>query len=77
MIKRQLGRSGLEVSALVQAAETPAAKAAVAAAHADWSEPALWVFLGSYVVFAGATWLVYLRPSRVEEGSLSPAGVPA
>ena len=38
---------------LVKAAETPAEKVAVAAAHADWSVPALWVFLGSYVVFAG------------------------
>jgi NNP family nitrate/nitrite transporter-like MFS transporter len=36
---------------------------AVAAAHADWSVPALWVFLGSYVVFAGVTWFVYLRKS--------------
>ena len=36
---------------------------AVAAAHADWSIPALWVFLGAYVVFAGVTWFCYLRTS--------------
>jgi NNP family nitrate/nitrite transporter-like MFS transporter len=56
-------QASLGVSALVKAAETPADKVAVAAAHADWSVPALWVFLGSYVVFAGVTWFFYLRTS--------------
>jgi NNP family nitrate/nitrite transporter-like MFS transporter len=37
---------------------------AVAAAHADWSVPALWVFLVSYVVLAAVTWVVYLRRSN-------------
>ena len=41
---------------------TPAEKVAVAAAHADWSVPALCVFLGSYLVLAALTWAVYLRP---------------
>lgn len=44
-------------------AGTPAEKVAVAAANADWSVPALWVFLVSYVVFASVTWFVYLRRS--------------
>ena len=42
---------------------TPAEKLAIAQAHADWSVPALWVFLGAYVVFAGMTWFFYLRKS--------------
>jgi NNP family nitrate/nitrite transporter-like MFS transporter len=64
LIQVVLRQASLEVSALVKAAKTPAAKVAVAAAHADWSVPALWVFLGSYVIFAAATWFVYLRPVR-------------
>ena len=39
------------------------AETKIATAHADWSISALWVFLASYVVFAGVTWLVYLRTS--------------
>jgi NNP family nitrate/nitrite transporter-like MFS transporter len=31
--------------------------------NADWSIPALWVFVAAYVVFAGLTWFVYLRRS--------------
>ena len=56
-----LRQASLEVSALVKAAPTPAEKVAVAAAHADWSVPALWVFFASYIVCAGVTWFVYLR----------------
>jgi MFS transporter, NNP family, nitrate/nitrite transporter len=59
--------ASLGVSALVKAAETPAAKLAVAQAHADWAIPALGVFLGSYVVFAGMTWFFYLRRSFAVE----------
>ena len=62
-----LRQASLGVSALVKAAETPAEKVSVAAAHADWSVPALWLFLGSYVVFAGVTWFVYLRRSLATE----------
>ncbi|MDQ4096620.1 MAG: MFS transporter, partial [Actinomycetota bacterium] len=63
LIQVVLRQASLEVSALVKAAATPAEKVAVAAAHADWSVPALWVFLVSYVVFAGTTWFVYMRRS--------------
>ncbi len=65
LIQVVLRQSSLHVSNLVKAAKTPAAKVAVAAAHSDWSVPALWLFLASYVVFAAATWFVYLRPSSV------------
>ncbi|MEY2434853.1 MAG: transporter, family, nitrate/nitrite transporter [Acidimicrobiaceae bacterium] len=61
LIQVVLRQASLDVSALVKAAKTPAEKVAVAAAHSDWSVPALWVFLASYLVFAGVTWLVYLR----------------
>jgi NNP family nitrate/nitrite transporter-like MFS transporter len=69
LIQVVLRQASLDVSALVKAATTPADKVAVAAAHADWSVPALWVFLVSYLVFAATTWFVYLRspsptPSR-------------
>jgi NNP family nitrate/nitrite transporter-like MFS transporter len=76
LIQVVLRQASLEVSALVKAAETPAEKVAVAAAHADWSIPALGVFLGSYVVFAGVTWLVYLRAgaSFAKHKTLSVAG---
>ncbi len=61
LIQVVLRQSSLAVSAAVKAAATPAAKVAVAAAHSDWSVPALWVFLSSYIVFGGVTWFVYLR----------------
>jgi MFS transporter, NNP family, nitrate/nitrite transporter len=61
LIQVVLRQSSLKVSALVKAAKTPAAKVAVAAAHSDWSVPALWVFVGSYLVFAAVTWYVYLN----------------
>jgi MFS transporter, NNP family, nitrate/nitrite transporter len=61
LIQVVLRQASLEVSALVKAAKTPAEKVAVAAAHADWSIPALWVFIAAYVVFAAVTWAVYLR----------------
>jgi MFS transporter, NNP family, nitrate/nitrite transporter len=67
LIQVVLRQSSLHVSALVKAAKTPAAKVAVAAAHSDWSVPALWVFIGSYLVFAGVTWFVYLRTSFATE----------
>jgi MFS transporter, NNP family, nitrate/nitrite transporter len=56
-------QASLGVSALVKAAETPAERAAIAHAHADWSVPALWVFVGAYAVFATMTWFFYLRKS--------------
>jgi NNP family nitrate/nitrite transporter-like MFS transporter len=67
LIQVVLRQASLGVSDLVKAAQTPAQKVAVAAANADWSVPALWVFLGSYVLFAGVTWFVYLRRSVATE----------
>ena len=67
LIQVVLRQASLGVSAAVKAAETPAQKVAVAAAHSDWSVPALWVFLVSYVVFAGVTWFAYLRKSVAVE----------
>src|SRR5207247_873120 len=66
LIQVVLRQASLQVSALVKAAPNPAAKIAVATAHADWSVPALWLFLGSYIMFGAVTWFVYLR-SPAEE----------
>jgi MFS transporter, NNP family, nitrate/nitrite transporter len=77
LIQVVLRQASLNVSALVKAAPTPAEKVAIAAAHADWSVPALWVFLVSYIVFAGVTWAVYLRTSSAfsrERKAISLAG---
>ena len=63
LIQFALREASLGVTALVKAAETPAAKASVAQAHADWSIPALWVFVGAYTLFATMTWFFYLRRS--------------
>jgi MFS transporter, NNP family, nitrate/nitrite transporter len=73
LIQVVLRQASLQVSALVKAAPNPAAKIAVATAHADWSVPALWLFLGSYVVFGAVTWFVYLR-SPAEEAMPRLAG---
>ena len=67
LIQVVLRQASLGVSELVKAATTPAEKVAVAAANSDWSVPALWVFLGSYVVFAFVTWFVYLRKRMAVE----------
>ena len=58
-----LRQASLDVSALVAAASTPAEKLAVAQANADWSVPALYAFVGAYVVFGAMTWFFYLRRS--------------
>jgi NNP family nitrate/nitrite transporter-like MFS transporter len=63
LIQLVLRQASLGVASAVSAAETPAAKLAVAQANAEWSLPALWVFLGAYVVFAAMTWFFYLRTS--------------
>jgi NNP family nitrate/nitrite transporter-like MFS transporter len=63
LIQVVLRQASLSVAAAVKAAETPAEKLAVAQAHADWAIPALWVFVGGYVVFGVVTWFVYLRRS--------------
>jgi NNP family nitrate/nitrite transporter-like MFS transporter len=56
-------QASLGVSAAVKAAATPPEKLAVAQSMADWSIPALYVFLFAYLVFAGMTWFFYLRTS--------------
>jgi NNP family nitrate/nitrite transporter-like MFS transporter len=63
LVQVVLRQASLDVSALVKAADTPAEKVAIAAANADWSVPALQVFIVCYVVFAATTWFVYLRSS--------------
>ena len=77
LIQVVLRQSSLQVSALVKAATTPAAKAAIAASHSTWSIPALWTFFAGYLVLGGVTWFCYLRRavlvSRVP--SLAHAGV--
>ena len=68
LIQLVLRQASLDVSELVKAAATPAEKIAVAAANADWSMPALGVFIAAYLALAGVTWRVYLRrgaPVRV------------
>ena len=67
LIQVVLRQASLGVTALVKAAETPEEKLAVAQANADWSIPALWVFLGAYGVFAAMTWFFYLRTSVAAE----------
>ncbi|CAA9513020.1 MAG: Nitrate/nitrite transporter [uncultured Solirubrobacteraceae bacterium] len=67
LIQVVLRQASLSVTAAVAEAQTAADKVAIAAANADWSVPALWVFVGSYVVFAGVTWFVYLRRSFATE----------
>jgi MFS transporter, NNP family, nitrate/nitrite transporter len=70
-------QASLDVAAAVKAAATPAEKLATAQAQADWSLPALWVFLGAYVVLAGTTWFFYLRraPATARVPSLAHASV--
>jgi NNP family nitrate/nitrite transporter-like MFS transporter len=67
LIQLVLRQANLGVSKLLEAAKSPAEKAALAAAHADWSVPALWVFLASYVVLGGVTWFFYLRKNAATE----------
>jgi NNP family nitrate/nitrite transporter-like MFS transporter len=63
LIQVVLRQASLGVTALVGAAETPAAKLAIAKAHTAWSVPALWVFFSAYLVLAGMVWFFYLRRS--------------
>ncbi len=63
LIQLAFREASLPVAAAVKAAVTPAEKVAVAQANADWSIPALYVFLGAYVILAAVTWFCYLRRS--------------
>jgi NNP family nitrate/nitrite transporter-like MFS transporter len=77
LIQLAFRQASLGVSALVKAAATPAEKVSVAAAHANWSVSALWVFLASYAVFAAVTWFFYLRTSFATQrvASLAQAAI--
>ncbi len=77
MIQVVLRQASLGVSGLVTAATTPEAKVAIASAHADWSVPALWVFLCSYIVFGFITWFAYLRSRLAHEMTTSLTGAGA
>jgi NNP family nitrate/nitrite transporter-like MFS transporter len=57
--------AGDSAAAAAAKADLVATKAQIAAAHSDWSIPALWVFLAAYVVMAGMTWAFYMRRSSV------------
>jgi NNP family nitrate/nitrite transporter-like MFS transporter len=72
LIQVVLRQASLSASNLVAAAPTPQAKQAVAIAHSDWSVPALWIFLASYLVLAGMTWAVYLRSRLAREMVTQP-----
>ena len=61
LIQVAFRQASLPVSAAVKAAGTPAEKVAVAQSMADWAIPALYVFLGAYMVFAAMTWFFYMR----------------
>jgi NNP family nitrate/nitrite transporter-like MFS transporter len=63
LIQVAFRQASLGVSAAVKAAATPAEKLSVAQSMADWSIPALYVFLAAYLVFAALTWFFYLRTS--------------
>ena len=77
LIQVAFRQASLDVTAAVKAAPTVADKLAVAQAHADWSIPALWVFLGAYVLLGALTWFCYLRRTVLVTRlpSLSRAGV--
>src|SRR3954470_17462111 len=66
LIQVAFRQASLSTTVLMKAAETPAEKAAIAHAHADRSIPALWVFLGAYVVCAGMTWFFCLRRTATD-----------
>ncbi|MEA2154815.1 MAG: transporter, family, nitrate/nitrite transporter [Solirubrobacteraceae bacterium] len=67
LIQVAFRQASLGVSAALKGAATPPEKLAVAQSMADWSIPALYVFLFAYVVFAGMTWFFYLRTSFVTD----------
>ena len=64
------------VTAITHASKTIADKAVlhatvarIAAAHATWSVPALWVFTAGYVALAALTWACYVRHPAVRSDS--------
>jgi NNP family nitrate/nitrite transporter-like MFS transporter len=77
LIQVAFRQASLDVAAAVKSAPTAADKLAVAQANADWSVPALWVFLGAYAGLGAMTWFFYLRRSvlAARVPSLAGAGV--
>ncbi len=61
LIQVAFRQSSLDIAAAVKAAKDPAEKLLVAQANDDWSIPALYVFLGAYVVMALVTYGRYMR----------------
>jgi NNP family nitrate/nitrite transporter-like MFS transporter len=76
LIQVAFRQASLGVSAAVKAAATPAEKLSVAQSMADWSIPALYVFLAAYLVFAALTWFFYLRTSFATDKVPSLAHAP-
>lgn len=58
---QQVFRVASQDAATALAGQTGQAAVRVAAEHADWSLPALAVFIASYAVCAALTWWAYLR----------------
>ncbi|UTI64812.1 MFS transporter [Paraconexibacter antarcticus] len=67
LIQVAFRQASLDIAAMVKAAKTPAEKVAAAHAHRDWSLPALYVFLGAYVVMGLVTYVRYMRTVQVAE----------
>ena len=63
LIQVAFRQASLSTVVEMKAATLPAQKAAIAHAHAGWSIPALWVFLGAYVALGALTWFCYVRRS--------------
>jgi NNP family nitrate/nitrite transporter-like MFS transporter len=63
LIQVAFRQASLSTVVAMKEATLPAQKVAIAHAHAGWSIPALWVFLGAYVVLGGVTWFCYMRRS--------------
>jgi NNP family nitrate/nitrite transporter-like MFS transporter len=77
LIQVAFRQASLDVTAAVKAAASPAEKLAVAQAQADWSLPALQLFLVSYLVLGAMTWVFYLRraPATSRVPSMAHASV--
>ena len=69
LIQVAFRQSSLDIGAMIKAAKTPADKLAAAQANSDWSLPALYVFLASYVVMGLVTWYCYMRKSPASEAA--------
>jgi NNP family nitrate/nitrite transporter-like MFS transporter len=77
LIQVAFRQASLDVTAAVKAAASPAEKLAVAQAQADWSLPALQLFLVAYLVLGATTWVFYLRraPATSRVPSLAHASI--